>query len=198
MRGGNAVDALTADDLRDMRQRVIRGESSIEAEAVRYSLPQLVNALRITRGMLQTLAERWAPDQLQVRPTSHTGVGVTDDRWSATEAITHLIATQNWYLLHIGRLLGRREHFGRMPHGLGDLALQDVAKAELEADLARATGQLVAALDAVPASADLAARRDSTFFGELSLRGWALLAIIHDLDHLAQIERLADLPEFPQ
>jgi hypothetical protein len=192
------MDALTAGDLGELRQRIIRGESTIEAEAVCHSLPQLVNALRGTRGMLQTLAERWTPEQLLVRPAPRAGAPAAKDRWSATEAMTHLIATQNWYLLHIGRLLGRREHFQRMPHGLGDLALQDVSKADLEADLSRATEQLVAALDAVPASADLAARRDSTFFGELSLRGWALLAVIHDLDHLAQIERLADLPDFPR
>ena len=195
------MDDLTAGDLGDLgdlRQRVMRGESTIEAEAVRYSLPQLVDGLYVTRGMLQALAERWTQEQLQVRPAPHADGARGEDRWSATEAITHLIATQNWYLLHIARLLGRREHFERMPHGLGDLALQDVPKAELEADLARAIEQLVAALDAIPASADLALRRDSTFFGELSLRGWALLAVIHDLDHLAQIERLANLPDFPR
>ena len=42
-----------------------------------------------------------------------------------------------------------------------------------------------------------AARRDSTFFGELSLRGWVLLAIIHDLDHTAQIQRLTEQSGFP-
>jgi hypothetical protein len=55
-----------------------------------------------------------------------------EDRWSAAEAISHLIVTENSYLLHMGRLLGRHEHFDLMPHGLGDHAPQNILKADLE------------------------------------------------------------------
>jgi hypothetical protein len=112
--------------------------------------------------------------------------------------VTHTIATQNWYLLHMTRLLGRREHFDLMPRGLGDHARQDVEKAELMAGLREATDHMLGLIEAIPADADLGARRDSTFFGELSLRGWVALAIFHDLDHTAQIVRLTALPGFPR
>jgi hypothetical protein len=52
-------------------------------------------------------------------------------------------------------------------------------------------------ISAIPADADLSAQRNSTFFGDLSLRGWVLLAIIHDLDHTTQIERLTEQSGFP-
>ena len=191
------MSAPSGEELRAMRLRVLEGGDSIEAEAGRHSLVELAAMLRSTRGALQALVEGWTHEQLAFQPTLAEGVG-EEDRWSATEAVTHLIATQNWYRLHMGRLLGRREHFDLMPHGLGDLAQRDVARDVLAAGLREATGRLLATIEAIPAEADLAARRDSTFFGELSLRGWVLLAIFHDLDHTTQIERLTGLVGFPR
>ena len=190
---------LTYEELRAIRARVGRGESEIEDEAHRRSLPELIMALRFTRSMLQALVGRWTPAQLQVRPSqADGGPEQGEDRWSATEALTHLIATQNWYLLNLDRMLGRRQHYESMPHGLGDLARQDVPKEELAAGLQRASDQLLAYFEQIPPDADLEARRNSIYFGELGIRGWALLAIFHDLDHLGQIERLVDLPSFPR
>jgi hypothetical protein len=191
------MDELSREEMSAIRARVERGESSIESEALRHPLPQLVATLRFTHSYLQALVERWTPEQLHFQPAVPNAAGDEADRWSATEAVTHLIATENWYLLHIGRLLGRREHFDLMPHGLGDLARRDVTKADLSSMLAAATEQFVTYLEAIPPDADLVSRRDSTFFGELSIRGWVLLAIIHDLDHTAQIERLAQQTPFP-
>lgn len=185
---------LSFDALQDLRARVTHGETTIESAAVAYSMGELRAALALTRGRLQALAESWTPDQLQIRPPEGWGTG--EDRWSATEALTHVIATQNWYLLHMNRLIGRREHFDLMVRGLGDQARADVPKGALEADLRAVTERLLAFIDALPPDADLSAQRDSTFFGHLSLRGWVLLAVIHDLDHLAQIERLRTLPAF--
>jgi DinB superfamily len=188
---------LTIADLRDIAGRV-RAGSDIDAEASLYSLPQLIAALRLTRGELIALLELWTPEQLRFRPPEVAGAGGDDDRWSATEAASHLVATQNWYLLNLDRMLGRRRQYEPMPRGLGDHADPDVPKPDLIARLQDATERLVMYLEAVPPDTDLAARRNSIFFGELSIRGWALLAIIHDLDHLAQIERVESLPAFPR
>lgn len=125
-----------------------------------------------------------------MRPPHAEEAQPDEDRWSATEAVSHLIATQNWYLLHMNRLIGRHEHFDVMVRGLGDQARQDIAHAELIRELSAATERLAGFIEAAPGDADLSARRSSTFFGDLSLRGWALLAIYHDLDHLAQIGRI--------
>lgn len=190
---------LTYDDLTALRQRILSGEMTIEQAASQYSLADLAESLRMTRATVQALVDGWSQAQLTWQPPAaqrETAVE-GEDRWSATQAVTHLIATENWYLLHMGRLVGKREHFDVMPRGLGDHADNSVSKAELAAKLGAATGRLLDDIAAIPADADMTARRDSTFFGELSLRGWVLLAIVHDLDHTAQMQRLTEQSGFP-
>ena len=188
---------LTPAAVADIRQRTVRGETDLESAAASYSLAELRDGLANSRAKLQAIADGWSAAQLQFRPPNAEQAAEGEDRWSATEALTHVIATQNWYLLHMNRLIGRREHFDLMVRGLGDQARQDVPRDELARELAAATGRLLGFIDAIPADADLSATRDSTFFGELSLRGWTLLAIVHDLDHGAQIERLRGMAGFP-
>ncbi len=196
------ADHLTYDDLTALRQRILRGELSIEQAGSNYSLGELAEALRMTRATTQALVEAWSPEQLVWQPPAAQSAEPPEpphgeDRWSATEAVTHIIATENWYLMHMGRLVGKREHFDVMPRGLGDHAHNDVPKDVLAAQLHAASERLLADVAAIPADADLAAQRDSTFFGELSLRGWMMLAIVHDLDHTAQMQRLTEQPGFP-
>lgn len=190
---------LTYDDLRALRQRVESRELTIEQAAEQYSLADLAEALRMTRATLQALVEGWSQEQLTWQPSAAHSDAPADgaDRWSATEAVTHMLVTENWYLLHMGRLVGKREHFETLPRGLGDQADNSMPKAELAARLSAATDRILGDIAAIPADADMTARRDSSFFGELSLRGWVLLAIIHDLDHTAQIERLTEQSGFP-
>lgn len=188
---------LTPAAVADIRQRTVRGETDLESAAASYSLAELRDGLANSRAKLQAIADGWSAAQLLFRPPNAEQAAEGEDRWSATEALTHVIATQNWYLLHMNRLIGRREHFDLMVRGLGDQARQDVPRDELARELAAATARLLGFIDAIPADADLSATRDSTFFGELSLRGWTLLAIVHDLDHGAQIERLRGMAGFP-
>jgi DinB superfamily len=190
---------LPFDDLVSLGGRITAGEIDIETASHDYSVEELTEAVRETRGMLQAIADGWTEDQLLARPASALIEDVTqgEDRWSATEAISHLIATENWYLLHMGRMLGRREHFDVMPHGLGDHARQDVLKADLEEGLRSATNRFLDFVASIPADADLTQTRSSTFFGDLTLRGWILLAALHDGDHLQQIQRVAAMATFP-
>ncbi|MFI5271932.1 MAG: DinB family protein [Ktedonobacterales bacterium] len=188
---------LTMQALEDISGRLRQRELTVEGAASDYSLAELCAALTPSRARAQAVAEGWTQAQLWFQPPGAATADSSEDRWSATEALTHLIATQNWYLLHMGRLLGRREHFDLMVRGLGDQAHADVPKADLARDLRAATTRMLNFCDSIPADADLTARRDSTFFGDLSLRGWVLLALQHDTEHLAQIERLTRLPGFP-
>ncbi len=190
---------LTYDDLTALRQRILDGELTIEQAGSRYSLGELAEALRMTRATAQALVEGWSQEQLTWQPPAAQNQAPAhgEDRWSATEAVTHLIATENWYLLHMGRLVGKREHFDVMPRGLGDHADNNVPKETLAAEFNAATERMLADIATIPADADLTARRDSTFFGELSLRGWVMLAIVHDIDHTAQMQRLTEQPGFP-
>jgi len=190
---------LTYEDLTALRQRILQGELTIEQAGSRYSLSELADTLRMTRATIEALVEGWSQEQLTWQPPAAQSQAPAhgEDRWSATEAVTHLIATENWYLLHMGRLVGKREHFAIMPRGLGDHADNSVPKETLATELNAATERILADIAVIPADADLTARRDSTFFGELSLRGWVMLAIVHDFDHMAQMQRLTEQPGFP-
>lgn len=189
---------LTFEDIGQIQQRITSGDTTIDAAARAYSLDELGEALRVSRGMLQSIADGWTQEQLRARPDA----GASDpnggeDTWSATEALTHLVATENWYLMHMERLQGRKEHFDLMPRGLGDHARQDMPKDEVGAQLRQATERMLAEIAAIAPDADLDAARDSIFFGPLSLRGWVMLALIHDHQHFHQIQRVTESSSFP-
>ncbi len=188
---------ITMDVLREATQRFARGETTPEAEGTKYSIAEMAAALRMTRGKLQQIAETWSQVQLHARPPAGATSEVGNESWSATETLTHLMATQNWYSLNMDRMLGRRRQFEQMPRGLGDLTDNAVPRDELARRLGAAMASFLADIDAIPANADLAATRESHFFGPLSLRGWIFLALTHDTMHLAQIERLKSYPNFP-
>jgi DinB family protein len=191
---------LTYEDLTALRQRILSGELTIDQAGSLYSLDELAEALRMTRATAQALVEGWSQEQLMWQPSAAQSAtpAAGEDRWSATEAVSHLIATENWYLLHMGRLVGKREHFDIMPRGLGDHADNSVPKEALATHLHTATERMLGDIAAIPADADLSARRDSIYFGELSLRGWVMLAIVHDIDHTAQMQRLTEHDGFPK
>jgi hypothetical protein len=188
---------IPAVELDASQQRFRSGASNVEAEGTRYTLAELGDTLRATRGRIQQIVDTWSQAQLWAQPPEGSVSPNGEDRWSATEAVSHLIATQNWYRMHMWRLRGEKRMFDVMVRGLGDLARNDIPKAELSAQLREATQALLDEIASIPADADMTAQRDSTFFGMLSLRGWVYLAINHDLMHLAQIERLKTYPNFP-
>ncbi|HEY7093398.1 MAG TPA: DinB family protein [Ktedonobacterales bacterium] len=191
------MSEISLDELRQASQQFLDGKTTIEAEATKYSLPDLAQTLRGTRRLLQEIVDSWSQEQLQIRPPEGSVRDDGEDRWSATEAISHLIATENWYRLHLWRLRGEKRMFDLMVRGLGDQAHNDIPKDALAAQLRAATDTLLSEIDSMPPDVDMTAQRDSTFFGMLSVRGWVYLAINHDLMHLAQIERLKTYPNFP-
>jgi DinB superfamily len=192
------MSEISLDELRQTTQRLFDGKTTVEAEASKYSLSDLSTALRATRQQLQAIVDTWSQVQLQTRPPEGSARDDGDDRWSATEAISHLIATENWYRLHLWRLRGEKRMFDLMVRGLGDQAHNDIPKDALSAQLREATDTLLGEIDSMPPDVDMTAQRESTFFGMLSIRGWVYLAINHDLIHLAQIERVKTYATFPQ
>ena len=188
---------IPAAELDASQRRFYSGASNVEAEGTRYSLADLGDTLRATRGRLQQVVDTWSQAQLWAQPPEGSASPDGEDRWSATEAISHLIATENWYRMHMWRLRGEKRMFDLMVRGLGDQAHNDIPKDILSAQLREATDTLLSEIETIPPDVDMSAQRDSTFFGMLSVRGWVYLAINHDLMHLAQIERLKTYPNFP-
>ena len=205
-----------------MLRRLASGETTVEAESRQHRPGELIAALRMTRGMLLAIPMAWSDEQVAFQPPAPASVvdtgpqtdpatqsdpgmaaagqgaaGGEGDHWSASEILTHLMATQNWYLMNMTRLVGRREHYAVMPRGLGDHARPGVPAATLASDLRDATTLLLEQAADITPTADLDTTRDSIFFGGLSQRGWLMLAIVHDAQHFEQIQRLSQLPTFP-
>ncbi|HEX9067464.1 MAG TPA: DinB family protein [Ktedonobacterales bacterium] len=170
-------------------------EVPLEVEAHDFTLAELHDGLRDSRAVLQSIADTWDDTQLHARPPLKAGAG-EEERWSAAGVLSHLCVTQNWYMLNMDRLLGQRHHYASMPQGLGDQAQHEMPKAQLAPLLRASTGELLTYIAAIPATADLEATRDSRFFGDLGLRGWVLLAIVHDYDHLGQLRSIARMAGF--
>ncbi len=189
---------ITMDELSQATRRFVRGETTPEAEGAKHTILEMTAALRMTRGKLQEIAQTWSQAQLHARPPEGAASDVGEDQWSATETATHLMATQNWYQLNMDRILGRRRQFEQMPRRLGDLTDNTVPKDELARRLRAATESFLADIEGIPPDADLAATRESHFFGPLSLRGWIFLALTHDTMHLAQIERIKSYRTSPR
>jgi len=188
---------IPAAELDASQRRFYAGASTIEEEGTRFTLADLGDTLRATRGRIQQIVDTWSQEHLWAQPPEGSVSPDGEDHWSATEAVTHLIATENWYRLHLWRLRGEKRMFDVMVRGLGDQAHNDIPKDTLSALLREATGTFLSEIDSIPPDVDMTAQRDSTFFGMLSVRGWVYLAINHDLMHLAQIERLTTYPNFP-
>jgi hypothetical protein len=87
---------ILAAELDASQRRFYSGASSIEAEGTRYMLADLGDTLRATRGRIQQVVDTWSQAQLWAQPEDAVSPD-GEDRWSATEAVTHLIATQNWF-----------------------------------------------------------------------------------------------------
>jgi hypothetical protein len=188
---------IPAAELDASQRRFYSGASNVEAEGTRYTLGDLADTLRATRGRIQQVVDTWSQAQLWAQPPEDAVSPDGEDRWSATEAVTHLIATENWYRLHLWRLRGEKRMFDLMVRGLGDQAHNDIPKGVLSTQLREATDTLLGEIESMPPDVDMTAQRDSTFFGMLSIRGWVYLAINHDLMHQAQIERLKAHSNFP-
>jgi hypothetical protein len=79
------------------QRRFYSGASNIEAEGTRYTLEDLSDTLRATRGQIQQVVDTWSQAQLWAQPPEDAVSPDGEDRWSATEAVTRLIATQYWF-----------------------------------------------------------------------------------------------------
>jgi hypothetical protein len=88
---------IPAVELDASQQRFRSGASNVEAEGTRYTLAELGDTLRATRGRIQQIVDTWSQAQLWAQPPEGSVSPNGEDRWSATEAVSHLIATQNWF-----------------------------------------------------------------------------------------------------
>jgi hypothetical protein len=170
--------ATTPDEAQRIRGYVV-------TQAARLSIPELVDKLRHDVLPLREVAARVPPDRFHERPGP--------DDWSAAEVFTHVLEMTERGDAAIGAILAGDRPAARM---------RDAVSGAVRPGLHTADDywQAFEALREPFYARVLKARGDEHLdvkivhpaFGPLSWREWLLFMRVHDLDHVRQIQAIAD------
>jgi hypothetical protein len=162
----------------------LRVRSYLLAQANKLGIPELVDKVRRDVLPLQEAAASVPPERFFERPRP--------DEWSAAEVFTHILEMNE---------RGARAIEGILDHGTLPPPIDDVMSGETRADLRTADDYWRAyqvrreqVLDrALQASGDehLDVKITHNQFGAFSWREWLLFLRVHDLDHMRQLQAIA-------
>ncbi len=154
------------------------------SQANKFSIPELVEKVRRDVLPLQEAAATVPPDRFFARPGA--------DDWSAAEALTHILEMNE---------RGARAIAGILDHGTLPPPVDDVMTGETRAGMRTAEDFWRIYLDrreqiltrVLRASGDEHPEVAITHrqFGALSWREWLLFMRVHDLDHMRQLQAIA-------
>jgi hypothetical protein len=153
-------------------------------QAARLTIPQLVDKLRRDVLPLRTVAGRIPAGRFRERPA--------EGEWSAAEVFTHVLEMTEHGDAAIGAIIA-----GGQPMGVRDAVSGEAAGGLTGAeDYWRAFEALREPFYARVLRARGDEHLDVTIghptFGPLNWREWLLFMRVHDLDHMRQIEAIAD------
>ena len=118
------------------------------------------------------------------------------EEWSMKEVLGHMLGSSAAINHEIAGLAAGRE--SRPPGRTGITAGGDRPIEELRgslADLWVETGRLVASL---PEDGNLERTWDHPWFGPLNFKEWIVFQRLHAMDHVQQMERLKEHPDYPE
>ena len=154
------------------------------AQAAKLTIPELVDKLRRDALPLRAAAGRVPPDRFDERPA--------DGEWSAAEVFTHVLEMTEHGDAAIAAIIA-----GGRP-----VAVRDAVSGRVAAGLAGAEDywRTFVSLREPFYTRVLGARGDEHLdmtiahptFGPLNWREWMLFMRVHDLDHMRQIEAIAE------
>ncbi len=145
-----------------------------------FPLPDLIEAFFNTRAAFRRLLD----DLTDAQAAYHEP---NNPMWSISEAVTHLIYSQNFYynqLLDI--TTSQLPHVLEAARGFGEGAKLAIPADELRTMLDSGTAQLRVAIDATLPHQDPAQTTTIPFFGECNYATWILLLLAHEVDHYRQ------------
>jgi hypothetical protein len=165
-------------------EEIQRIRSYLVTQANKLSIPELVEKVRRDSLPLRDGAASVPPERFAERPTSND--------WSAAEVFTHILTMTKH---------GARAIEGIIAHGAPPPRVTDVITHETRAGLRTADDywQAYIARREPFYARVLQARGDEhldvkithSTFGELNWREWLLFMRVHDLDHIRQLQALA-------
>ena len=118
------------------------------------------------------------------------------EEWSIKEVVGHILGSSSAINREIAGLAAGKEPSPPGRTGLtagGDRPIEELRLAL--ADLWAETGRLVASL---PEDGNLERTWDHPWFGPLNFKEWIAFQRLHALDHLIQMERLKEHPDYPE
>lgn len=154
------------------------------AQAAKLTVAELVDKLRHDTLPLRAAAGRVPADRFGERPL--------DGEWSAAEVFTHVLEMTEHGDAAVGAIIA-----GRQPMGVRDAVSGNVTEGLTGAeDYWRAFEELREPFYARVLRARGDEHLDVTirhpWFGPLNWREWLLFMRVHDLDHMRQIEAIAE------
>jgi hypothetical protein len=161
-----------------------RVRSYLLAQANKLSIPELVAKVRADTAPLQEIGVAVPAARFNERPAP--------DEWSAAEVYTHIVEMNE---------RGARAIEGILDHGLLPPPIADTISGETRAGLRTAEDYwrtyiarreaLLARVLRASGDEHLDIKITHNQFGPLSWREWLLFLRVHDLDHMRQLQALA-------
>ncbi len=165
-------------------------QQSLSKLASPFSIDELILAFEnLRRGMLRLLRDL-TEVQINFSPDANT--------YSLSEIVSHLVAAQgNTYNAFLDIVSSTLPHIDPVPRTAGGGAEKGLNGQILQQRVQKATDDLIGALKA---TYDPTVEKEivNPFLGPLTLKGWMLFQLTHDLDHLKQAQTLRRSATFPR
>jgi len=167
-----------------MQSEAERVRGYLVAQAAKLSIPELVDKLRHDALPLRDAAGRVPPDRFRERPA--------DGEWSAAEVFTHILDMTEFGDVAIGTIVA-----GGTPARVRDVVSGEAREGlETAEDYWRAFEAMrepfYARVLETRGDEHLDVKITHSAFGPLSWREWLLFMRVHDLDHVRQIQAIAE------
>ena len=148
--------------------------------STRYPLEEYIDSFHRTRALM----EKTVSDMTDAQVAYAADANPT---WSISEAVTHLIFSQNFYYNQLLEITtSELPHILEAAKGFGEGSKQNVPAEELRVNLRKATILINDAIEKTRVSHDTARVTRNPLFGDVNYETWILLLLGHEVDHIRQ------------
>ena len=164
-------------------------KQSLSVLANPFSVDDLIHAFENLRRSMLRLLNRLIEPQINFSPDAST--------YSLSEIVSHLVAAQGLtYNAFLDIASSTLPHVDPVPRAPGGGAEKGLNGQLLQDRLQKATNDLIGVLR-ITYNPSVEKEVMHPLFGSLTLRGWMLFQLAHDLDHLKQAQTVRRAAAFP-
>jgi DinB superfamily len=166
-------------------------QPSLSIMARPFSADDLMHAFENLRRGMTRLLSGLDEAQINFSPDAST--------YSLSEIVSHLSAAQGLtYNAFLDIASSTLPHVDPVPRTPGGGAEKGLNGQILQTRLQKASEDLIRALRDAYSPTTVEKEVQHPLFGSLTLRGWMLFQLAHDLDHLKQAQTVRRAPSFPK